>query len=486
VQPRSSRVPLLRWLLLWGLLGLALLLVLSRPLPSNDYSIYVAMGRQMLAQGALLERESFSFTQHGEPFQHASWAYALLCTWSHQLTGYQGIRVLQAAAVLATLLGSWLLARRAGAGPGPALAATLDTWLLLLQNLGARGQTLIYPLFLLTALLLLRAPRPWIAALAGAALGWCWTQLHGSFPMAMLYCAAVAAGLLLRHRRLGPALPAIALGAGFTLGTLMGPYGPGIWSYIYTNGAIPRSRGILEWYPPSPGSFDGVRLGLALLVWAALLVKRRGAMPPGHWLLLLGFGGMSLTATRVIAWFGLATAMPLALLLTPQERRHTPCPPLPGRQRALLVALVLAWLALLGRGVPLRVELAPDTPVALAERLAEEPDGGRVFAPMEMGGYLAWRFHRPSADPQLPLGTMAHPYHLDMRVWIWRDEVWRSFESISAAEPGWEEALTASGVRYLMLSHSYHGDGLLPAARASERWEILAEDGAGALFRRVD
>ncbi len=123
MQPRSSRVPLLRWLLLWGLLGLALLLVLSRPLPSNDYSIYVAMGRQMLAQGALLERESFSFTQHGEPFQHASWAYALLCTWSHQLTGYQGIRVLQAAAVLATLLGSWLLARRAGAGPGPALAA---------------------------------------------------------------------------------------------------------------------------------------------------------------------------------------------------------------------------------------------------------------------------------------------------------------------------------------------------------------------------
>jgi hypothetical protein len=486
VQPASSRATLLSRLLLWGLLGLALLLILSRPLPSNDYSIYVAMGRQMLAQGTLLERESFSFTQQGETFQHASWAYALLCAWSHQLFGYQGIRVLQAVAVLATLLGSWLLARRAGAGTGPALVATAYTWVLLLQNLGARGQTLIYPLFLLVALLLLRPPRPWLAGLAGLALGWCWTQLHGSFPMAMLYSAAIATGLLLKHRRLGPALPAIALGAGFTLGTLLGPYGPGIWSYLHSNGAVPRSRGILEWYPPSLLSFDGLRLSLALLAWAVLLLRRRGAMGLGHWLLLLGFGAMSLGATRIIAWFGLATAMPLALLLTPEHRRGEPSPSLSHGQRGALAVLVIGWLGLLSQGVPLRVELAPDTPVALAERLAQEPDGGRVFAPMEMGGYLAWRFHQPSADPTQPLGRMAHPYFLDMRVWIWRDEVWNEFESISAAEPGWQAKLDARQVRYLMLSHSFHGAGLLPAARSSERWELLAEDTSGALFRRVD
>ncbi len=51
MPPRSPLGPLLHWLLLGGLLGLALLLVISRPLPTNDYSIYVAMGRQMLASG---------------------------------------------------------------------------------------------------------------------------------------------------------------------------------------------------------------------------------------------------------------------------------------------------------------------------------------------------------------------------------------------------------------------------------------------------
>ncbi len=485
MERRPPLGPLLDWLLLGGLLGLALLLVISRPLPTNDYSIYVAMGRQMLAQGVLLEHDPFSFTQHGQPFQHASWAYALVCTWSHQLTGYQGIRAMMAGATLLTLAGTWLLARRAGASRRAAVLATAYTWVLLLQNLGARGQTLIYPLFLLVALLLLKPPKPWLGALVGLALGWVWTQLHGTFPIALLYCGAVAVGSAITARCWRAGLPAAALGLGFLAGTMLGPYGPEIWVYIHTNGAIPKDRGILEWYPPSLLSFAGVRLALAFSLWAVLLIRKRGAMPASHWLLVLGYGAMAVTATRIIAWFGLGSAMPLALLLTAPERRGAADPPLPRAHRAALGTLAVAWVGLIGVGTPLEVELAPDTPVALTERLAEEP-AGRVFAPMEMAPWLAQRFHQPSADPELPLGTMPRPYFLDMRVWIWSDEIWAEFKAISAAEPGWEARLDAWEVEHLLLSHSFHGAGLEPAARASPHWELLAEDGAGALFRRVD
>ncbi len=484
---RSSFLgPLLHWLLLGAVTGLALLLVLTRPLPTNDYSIYVAMGRQMMAQGGLLERDPFTFTVHGEPFQHASWGWALLCTWSHQLSGYQGIRIALAAAVLATLLGLWFLARRAGAGPRAAAVASLYAWVLLLGNLGARSQTAIYPLFLLVLALALRPPRPWLSAAAGLALGWVWTQLHGSFPIALLAVGAIGVGAGIEARKPRGCAPSLALGLGLLLGTMLGPYGPGIWSYVYTNGAIPRERAILEWYAPAVFSFAGLRLYGALLLWAALLLSRRGRMPPGHWLLLLGFAAMATTATRIVAWFGLATAVPLALLITGPGPPGQPSQALSRPQRLALGGAALCWLGLLAYGTPGRVPLADDTPVELADHLASAAPSGRVFAPMEAAGYLAWRFHRPSSDPALPLGSTAWPTFLDMRVWIFPDEIWGEYESISAAEPGWEARLDRWEVSHLLLSHSYHGRGLLPAARASGRWELLHEDATGALFGRVD
>lgn len=486
MQHRLSLGPLLHWLLLGALVGLSLLLVLSRPLPTNDYSIYVAMGRQMLATGSLLERDPFSFTQPGVPFQHASWAYALLCAWSHDLTGYQGIRAMVAGSTLLTLGGTWALARRAGASPRAAVVASLFVWVLLLQNLGVRSQTLVYPLFLALVALMQRQPRPWIAAAAGLVLGWVWTQLHGSFPVALLYCGALSVGAAVDARSLRAAIPGASLGLGLLAGTMLGPYGPGIWSYVHSNGAVPLERGILEWYPPALLSFEGARLGLALLAWAALLTWRRGRVGTGAWLLLLGFGGMAVSATRIIAWFGLATAVPLAAALTAPEDRGRPAAPLSSAQRLLLACLGAAWLALLSCGVSRQVELAADTPVGLAERLAQEPPGGRVFAPMEAGGYLAWRFHSPGSDAALPLGAMEHPYFLDMRVWIWSDPVWDEFMAISSAAPGWQAKLDAWDVRYLLLSHDFHGPGLLAAARDSSAWELLDEDAAGALFRRVD
>jgi hypothetical protein len=483
--PRASFLgPLLHWLLLGGLLGLALLLVLTRPLATNDYGIYVAMGRQILATGSLLDRDPFTFTLHGESFQHASWGYSLLCAASHEAFGYQGIRGLIAGAVLLTLGGTWLLARRAGAGPQAAVVATLYAWLMLLQNLGPRGQTLVYPLFLVLVALLMRPPRPWLGALAGLILGWLWAQLHGSFPIAILYCGAITVGVAVSARSPRAALPGGAVGLGLLVGSMLGPYGPGLWVYVYSNGAVLRGRDVLEWYPPAPLSFAGLRLWLALALWAALLIRGRGRLPAGHWLLLLGFGAMSLTATRIIAWLGLATAVPLAQLITRAGAKGPDLPRLSGRQRLVLGGLGVLWLSLLAKGTPARIVLSPDTPVGLAERLAAEPPGGRLFAPFEASSFLAMRFFDPSATD--PLGSMRHPYLLDMRTWIYPDAIWQDYMAISAAEPGWQGRLDHWEVRYLLLSHSYHGPALLPAVRSSSHWELLAEDPAGALFRRVD
>ncbi len=485
-QARTSLLsPLLHWLLLGGVVGLAVLFTASKPLATNDYSIYVAMGRQMMAQGALLEHDPFTFTVHGQPFIHASWGYALLCTLAHEVAGYQGIRLLVALSVVATLGGVYVLSRRAGASPRSAAVATLFVWIMLLQNVGPRGQTLIYPLFLVVVALLLRPPRPWLGGLAGLGIGWVWTQLHGSFPIPILYAGAIAAGIAFRDRSLRASAPHAAVAAGITLGTLLGPYGPEIWVYVYQNGEVPRHRAVLEWYAPTLTSFAGLRLYGALLLWTVLLLRRPRALQPSSWVVLLGFAFMAATAVRIIAWFGLATAVPLAFALTPRHARGSPSPPLSPRQRTVLCLLAAGWLALLAHGTPREPALAPDTPVDLAERLAEDAPTGKLFAPMEATSYLAWRFHEPSSDPARPLGTMPWPYFLDMRIWIYSDVVWDEYVSVSAAERGWQERLDSWEISHLLLSHTFHGEGLLPAARSSQDWQLVAEDTSGALFRRA-
>ena len=481
---RASRFPpgLLPKLLLLGVLGLALLLCASRPLPTNDYSIYVAMGRQMLAQGGLLEHDPFTFTIHGQRFINASWGYSLLCALSHQLTGYQGIRALNALALIGTLAGSFLLCRRAGASAGASAIATLYHWLLLLQNAGPRGQTLVYPLFVALALLLHASLRPWLLLLLGAAIAWIWTQLHASFPAAVLYAGALAVGRAISARDARAGLPAACAALGVLVGSCLGPYGPEIWAYIYQNGEIPRHRAIVEWYPPGLRSFEGLRFYGALVLWAALMLRRPRSLSPSSWLLVLGFAVMGATATRLIAWFGLATALPLALRVSPAASKPPATPTPTSASRIALAGAGLLWLAVLAKGVPLQVELAPDTPRQLADALQEDAPSGRVFAPMEACGYLAQQVHVPAATG---LGSTAWPYFLDMRVWIYDDEVWQEFMAISSAEPGWQERLDRWQVSHLLLSHSFHGRGLLPAAHDSAHWELLLEDEAGALFRRA-
>ncbi len=477
--------PLLHWLLLGGVLGLALLFVATKPLPTNDYSIYVAMGRQMLAQRALLEHDPFTFTVHGEAFQHASWAYAILCALSHRLSGYQGIRLLVVLSLGATLVGIYLAARRAGASPRAASAASAFTWLMLLQNTGPRGQTLIYPLFVVLMMVLLRSQRPWLSAATGLVLGWVWTQLHGSFPIPILYAGAIATGTAIHHRDLRAALPAALLTCGLIAGTMLGPYGPTIYAYVHENGSVLRSRGMVEWYATTLDSFAGLRLYGALALWTVLLLRSPRRLPPASWLVLLGFAFMAVSAMRCIAWFGLATAVPLAVVLTPDAQRGAHVPPLTQRQGGLLALLGVGWTVLLACGVPRAPMLAPDTPVQLAETLAKDADSGRLFAPFESSSYFAWRFHEPSADPAVPLGYTPWPYFLDMRSWIYDEETWSEYVSISAAEPGWQEKLDRRQVTHLLLAHDYHGEGLLPAARASSHWQVLAEDGSGVLFHRA-
>ena len=462
----STSETLLSDVLAAGIAGLALLLVGARPLATNDLSTWIALGHRMLAKGNLADTEIFTCTLHGQTFLHGTWGFSLLSALAFDAVGYDGIRIGTGWVLAATCAIIWALVRREGAR---AVAVTsLLTFLLLLQNSAPRAQTLSFLLFMLfTALIVLSSS--WQASLVGGlVLGWTWGALHGSFVLGLAWAGVMALGRALDTRRL-PAVP-IAACLGLGIGALGGPYGPRILVYVWTNTLLPQGRNLAEWAPPSLGRFEGAVFFGSLVLWACLLVFKRDRVGWSGTLLVVFFAVAGLFSTRNCAWFGLATALPLARAVS----KDAPSRPGMRRRAVLLLALVLGLVSLC---IPGRVGFARGTPVALVEELGDQPTGGCLIAPMEWAGFVAERLDRPGE-------AFSRPYLMDQRVWIYDDATWQRYLDLAAANPGWEATLDDLDVRLLLLSPQLQGAMLLRAARTSPAWEVVQEDANGALLRR--
>lgn len=363
-----------------------------------------------------------------------------------------------------TLALAELLALREGADPRRAGLIGLVTLPTAVAGAAVRPQLLALPLF--GATLLLGGPlveRRWtpFALLGTVAL---WANLHGSFALAGPVLVVLALG---GPRRLVPArlrLAALTLVAG-----LVNPWGPAIFPAVLettrANGGGAGSLA-LEWRPLDlvslPGLFFGLQVGLVGLGLAR--GRDSGGLP---WAPLIGLlAAFALGSGRQTVWLGLAVA-PLAIHALPEATG--------GARRWPAAGLLggLALLALAGLGHPFLDpdrQLAPETPVALANRL-DGAGARRLFAFSDWGGYLAWRLR--------PDGRV----YIDDRFEQHGPETWATYRSISLAEPGWQERLDRLGVDALALDARQQAP-LAAAAERSDAWQLVYRDEAGALFVR--
>ncbi len=430
--------------------AIAVLYAGSLPMHSNDFHIFAAMGRWMVEHGQLLEREVFTWTADGVAFVHGTWGFSLGSYLLHEAIGLDGLRLLNGVVVGSTVALAGLAARGRGTDWRGAGIAALYAWWGVLQNGVVRGQTWVYPLF---CLLMWQGPRARRPLLFGTLLGAVWAPLHGSFPAGIAW-----AGLTGQLR----------LAAGLAIGVCLGPYGPGLWSFVLSNTSKPAARGFTEWLPPTLGEVEGARFWLVVAVWAVVLLWRRKLRLQDA-LVMGAFGLLAMRSTRFVAWFMLATA-PVAAV-TAQD--------LWGREQGLnarLVKLANAVLAALWSMMLFRGLQAPDTPlhketpVALVAALGADASRGRVLQPPEWGGLVVFEL---GEDFEIVS---------DIRGWIFDDDAWAVwFETASAVE-GWEDTLDDAGVSHVLLTEACP---LEDALDAHPSWERLAEDETGALWRRV-
>ena len=460
-------------ILLGCVVAIALLHASSQPVSTNDLHIFLAMGRWMSGNGEILRSEVFTWTAQGAPFTNPTWGFSCLSWALYQGIGVEGLRLFNGVMVALALLAVHGSCRALKLQANACAVATLYAWILLLQNLAVRGQTWVFVLLPLAIYLGVQRRHPAIHLLGGLLIGAVWSNLHGSFPVALLWLGVWGGSRLFSERRLSAASPAWLTAAGLAIGTLCNPEVTGVWSFLLQNSSSPIARGFVEWYPPELLSFAGARLYGALALWGFLSLRRRPEL--ASVLLVLAFGLLAARGTRFIAWFGLASAPLLALWLSERWQAQEAGAGWPRRRIQVFGwALSLFFLVLAVRLLPPERGLKDPTPTTAIRALKQSCGscvGQRILNPPEYGGYL---------NLEVP-GIQTSG---DIRSWVFPDPAWQVYLDLCQAPPDWSQRLQAQQVDYVLLWRPTQGQTLIPAVLASPDWDLLAEDEMSLLVRR--
>ena len=491
-------------------LAIGVFVVSLGPITDGDLFWHLAAGREMLSRHALPRSDTFTVSAAGRPWIDVHWLFQLAIAGIERAAGLVGIAIAKAVAMAA---GAVILARtaeRSGGAVARDLAAlSLFGLLFLARHLVPIRPTVVTLLLLAIYLAILerhrlgtlRSPR---ALLALPALQIIWVNCQGLAPLGPALIAAYLAGGAIAARRTAAADAGslswrpLAIALALCLpATFVSPYGPQslalplrLLARIVPGGDDGIfSREIAENVPPfilertAPELIAHFKWVLASAGLALAIVRPR--LHPAHVLLLLGFGGLALSANRNVPLFYWVLAPIGAIALGPAAvKRLAALPAGPWMARArprvgvgllatgLALELTGATIALAGEA-PVGTPTPFHFPVESARRLTAMNATGPVFAADQHGGFLAFTVAgvKPYIDTRLVLHSPAE--YADYLAVV--DDPAR-FDALDAAVGFHYVVLpTTNPDRYL---------GLIAHLASGGHWRLLFTDGYEALFAR--
>lgn len=386
-----------------GLAYVALVLQAPRLLRDPDVYYHPAVGRWILAHGAVPARDAFSHTMAGAPWTAHEWLAQIVFALAHDLGGWTLLVALTAAA---TALALYVLARYL-ARQVPARYAVLFVVLALMLvavHLHARVHALAAPCLVVLLVELAaarsagRAPR--FAVLLVVAL---WANLHGSVSLAAVLTAAFGLEAMIDARDAGTRTDTTrAWGAFFALclvAMCLTPQGLGGLTYAWRMEGDAAALALIdEWRAPDLRTPHPLHLWLIAFLGGGLVWRVR--VP---WLRLVLLGAFVFFAVRRARYgeiLGLASPVLVAPALRAALAARAQAVPTDDavaseadsvrasrRARATVAALAVASTLLvyrLGLARPARA-ITPDAALAAVQSAHV---AGPVLNAYAFGGYL--------------------------------------------------------------------------------------------------
>ncbi len=430
----------------------------SRTFDDGDVSWHVATGEWILRHHAVPATDPFSFTAVGHPWVAMEWLADVLYALAFNLAGYAGLATVVAAALMALHAILFLHLQRY-AGPLALVAVFIGLDLVLGPFILARPHVLVWPIVAGWTVMLLRAAEDQRAPpLWGALIVLAWTNLHGSFPLAIPIGAAIAFDAL-RSAKWKTLPQWTVFGLASLLAMLLNMNGvEGLLHplRVIGMGTLPL---IQEWQASSPSwtpqFYAVLLLGLGALLWTGVRV------PVGRLLLLLLLLAMAFTQIRHQGAFVIVAAAMV--------------PPLFGAK-----AIARGGFAILGLAAIPFLALRAALPITPAENAAN-PRHLVAAVPPELRSQPVLNGYT-FGGPLILAGIK--PY-IDGRADMYGDAFVTDYNQMTQGDAArFNRAVERYGIRWTMLPPG--NDALIEALDASPRWRRIYADRIGIIHVRRD
>ncbi|MCW5879143.1 MAG: hypothetical protein KIS80_09800 [Anaerolineales bacterium] len=465
---------------------------LNTPLDPDTWW-HLRAGEAVLQTGTIPKTDSYSFTRAGEPWLYPSmaWLSQVQLYAVYSLLGLGGLNLW--AAVLVTLAFAFIY--KAMSGP-PLLRAFVLVLAVTASGLYWAARPYMVSFVLSAAFLWILEDYRWKRAnrlLWLPLLMAVWVNSHPGFAMGFLIVAtylfpqllAWLVGLWRRQPDAETPRQLKQLGLlvlGLLLGACLNPSGPAMLAYPFQTVSIGVLQDhIIEWQSPNFHALNTLPFALLLFLTLGVVGASGLGLALTDFLLLAGFGYMSLLAARNIPAFALAAPLVLArhaeagLARLARQFAWQPGPPITARwTRGLHLAVVLLGVLVIGLKAAehfdeqTRAErLASNLPIGAVEYLHQQRPEGRLFNSYNWGGYLIW------ALPEYPVFT-------DGRTDLYGDELLTDWLDVVRADPGWQFLLESYAIDLILLEKHWPIVPLLPFYD----WQVLYEDEISILYGR--
>ncbi len=445
-------------LLLFLLVGFPIALAgAPKTFNDGDVSWHVDSGRWMLAHLAIPTTDPFSFTAKGHPWVAMEWLADLIYASAYSLDSYAGLAVVVAIAIVA-LHAILYVHLRGHVGPIGIAAAMVCIDVICSHFTLARPHVLVWPIIagwtvvLLNSLQTKRPPPFWSLVLLVA-----WTNIHASFPLALLIAGGVALDAMIDTKWNNWKPWALFLLA--STGALMlnaNGFSGLIQPFHVT--ALKMLPSIDEWQASTPTTTPEF---YAVLLFGLCALLRRGTrVPIGQLFVLLVLLALSFSQVRHQSWFVIVAVLVFTPLLRTGGSMNERVAPYLMAAAALLAAR--AWLP----NIP---NESAANPRHLLAAVPTELRSRPVLNGYSLGGPLILAGIRP---------------YIDGRAEMYGDAFFADYVKITDGDfARFNRAVNRYDIRWTLLP--YGNAALIKELDASPSWRRIYADKVGVIHVRV-